>query len=235
MEKILVVEDDKNIAQLEIDYLNSSGYETSWISDGAKVIEELRQNSYDLLLLDLMLPNVDGYEICRSVRDEIDIPILMVTARTESVDVIRGLGLGADDYITKPFDPSQLVARVRSHLRQYHRLKGENQQSAETKEIQEKICIGKLVIEPKTWRVFKDGKELKLPNREFELLRFLAKNANIVFSKEELFEKIWGYDYVSDAATVSVHINRLREKIEDDARNPQIIETIWGAGYRLNS
>lgn len=235
MEKILVVEDDKNIAQLEIDYLNSSGYETSWISDGAKVIGELRQNSYDLLLLDLMLPNVDGYEICRSVRDEIDIPILMVTARTESVDVIRGLGLGADDYITKPFDPSQLVARVRSHLRQYHRLKGENQQHAETKETHEKICIGNLVIEPKTWKVFKDHKELKLPNREFELLRFLAQNANIVFSKEELFEKIWGYDYVSDAATVSVHINRLREKIEDDARNPQIIETIWGAGYRLNS
>ena len=184
MEKILVVEDDKNIAQLEIDYLNSSGYETSWISDGAKVIGELRQNSYDLLLLDLMLPNVDGYEICRSVRDEIDIPILMVTARTESVDVIRGLGLGADDYITKPFDPSQLVARVRSHLRQYHRLKGENQQHAETK---------------------------------------------------ETHEKIWGYDYVSDAATVSVHINRLREKIEDDARNPQIIETKWGAGNSLNT
>lgn len=235
MEKILVVEDDKNIAQLEIDYLNSSGYETNWISDGAKVIEELKQNSYDLLLLDLMLPNIDGYEICRSVRNEIDIPILMVTARTESVDVIRGLGLGADDYITKPFDPSQLVARVRSHLRQYHRLKGEGQQAAETKEIQEKICIGNLVIEPKTWRVFKDHKELKLPNREFELLRFLAQNVNIVFSKEELFEKIWGYDYISDAATVSVHINRLREKIEDDARNPQIIETIWGAGYRLNS
>lgn len=235
MEKILVVEDDKNIAQLEIDYLNSSGYETNWISDGAKVIGELRQNSYDLLLLDLMLPNVDGYEICRSVRDEIDIPILMVTARTESVDVIRGLGLGADDYITKPFDPSQLVARVRSHLKQYHRLKGENQQAPETKETHEKICIRNLVIEPKTWRVFKDDKELKLPNREFELLRFLAQNANIVFSKEELFEKIWGYDYVSDAATVSVHINRLREKIEDDARNPQIIETIWGAGYRLNA
>lgn len=182
-----------------------------------------------------MLPNIDGYEICRSVRNEIDIPILMVTARTESVDVIRGLGLGADDYITKPFDPSQFVARVRSHLRQYHRLKGEGQQVAETKETQEKICIGNLVIEPKTWRVFKDHKELKLPNREFELLRFLAQNVNIVFSKEELFEKIWGYDYVSDAATVSVHINRLREKIEDDARNPQIIETIWGAGYRLNS
>ena len=233
MEKILIVEDDKNIAQLEIDYLKSSGYETAWISDGAKVIDELKQDAYDLLLLDLMLPNVDGYEICREIRDIIDIPILMVTARTESIDVIRGLGLGADDYITKPFDPSQLVARVRSHLRQYHRLK--DQKDIVIKEEQEKICIGNLVIEPKTWRVFKGEAEIKLPNKEFELLRFLAQNANIVFSKEYLFEKIWGYDYVSDAATVSVHINRLREKIEDDARNPKIIETIWGAGYRLNS
>ena len=196
MERILVVEDDEKIAQLERDYLESSGYETAL------------------------------------VRDEIDIPILMVTARTESADVIRGLGLGADDYITKPFDPSQLVARVRSHLKRYTRLKGVAEKT--DGQTQEQIVIGDVVIEPKTWRVWKRGEERKFPNREFRLLCFLAENPNIVFSREELFEKIWGYDYVSDVATVSVHINRVREKIEDDARNPKIIETVWGVGYRLN-
>ena len=234
MIKILIVEDDENIALLESDYLESNGYTTKIIGNGNEVIPELKRESYDLILLDVMLPGCSGYDICRRIRDEIDIPILMVTARTESVDVIRGLGLGADDYITKPFDPSQLVARVRSHLKQYERLTKKGAQEEKKREQPERISVENLVIEPKTWKVWKNGTELKLPNREFELLRFLAENPNIVFSKEELFEKIWGYDYVSDAATVSVHINRLREKIEDDARNPKIIETIWGAGYRLN-
>lgn len=195
-----------------------------------KVMEELKQYHYDLVLLDIMLPGMSGYDICRRIRDEIDIPILMVTARAEAVDVIRGLGLGADDYITKPFDPSQLVARVRSHLKRYRRLTEKQAPAGEP----ERITVKDLVIEPKNWKVWKGGTELKLPNREFELLRFLAENPNLVFSKEELFEKIWGVDYVSDAATVSVHGNRLREKIEDDARNPRIIETVWGVGYRLN-
>lgn len=230
MEKILIVEDDEKIAQLEFDYLESNGYEAEILGDGAKVIGALKEGDYDLVLLDLMLPGMDGYDICRRIREEIDIPILMVTARTEPADVIRGLGLGADDYITKPFDPSQLVARVRSHLKRYARLTGVR----EKKEREEQIVIGDVVLEPKTWKVWKKGQEVKLPNREFELLRFLVENPNHVFSKEALFEKIWGYDYVSDAATVAVHINRLREKIEDDARNPRIIETIWGAGYRLN-
>lgn len=234
MIKILIVEDDENIALLESDYLESNGYATKIIGDGNEVIPELKRETYNLILLDVMLPGCSGYDICRRIRDEIDIPILMVTARTESVDVIRGLGLGADDYITKPFDPSQLVARVRSHLKQYERLTKKGAQEEKKREQPERISVENLVIEPKTWKVWKNGNELKLPNREFELLRFLAENPNIVFSKEELFEKIWGYDYVSDAATVSVHINRLREKIEDDARNPKIIETIWGAGYRLN-
>ena len=234
MEKILIVEDDDKIAQLERDYLESDGYETVWIEDGTKVIPELRKNkgAYNLVLLDIMLPGCSGYDLCRTIRDEIDIPILMVTARVESVDIIRGLGLGADDYITKPFDPSQLVARVRSHLKRYNRLTmGQDRRKYEQ---DGKIVIKDIIIEPKSWKIWKKDTELKLPNREFELLCFLAKNPNIVFSKEELFEKIWGYDYISDAATVSVHINRLREKIEEDARNPKIIETVWGAGYRLN-
>lgn len=232
MEKILIVEDDQKIAELERDYLESNGYETAWLADGTQVIPELKANRYDLVLLDIMLPGLSGYDICRTIRDEIDVPILMVTARTEAVDVIRGLGLGADDYITKPFDPSQLVARVRSHLRRYARLTAGRDNASGGKD--GKIRIQDVVIEPRTWKVWKRDKEVKLPNREFELLRFLARNPNIVFSKEELFEKIWGFDYISDAATVSVHINRLREKLEDDARNPKIIETVWGAGYRLN-
>ncbi len=232
MEKILIVEDDQKIAELERDYLESNGYETAWLADGAQVIPELKANRYDLVLLDIMLPGLSGYDICRTIRDEIDVPILMVTARTEAVDVIRGLGLGADDYITKPFDPSQLVARVRSHLRRYARLTAGRDNASGGKD--GKIRIQDVVIEPRTWKVWKRDKEVKLPNREFELLRFLARNPNIVFSKEELFEKIWGFDYISDAATVSVHINRLREKLEDDARNPKIIETVWGAGYQLN-
>ncbi|HJB17313.1 MAG TPA: response regulator transcription factor [Candidatus Blautia excrementipullorum] len=234
MEKILIVEDDAKIAQLERDYLESNGYGTVVIADGTKVIPELKEHRYDLVLLDIMLPGCSGYDICRRIRDEIDIPILMVTARSEAVDVIRGLGLGADDYITKPFDPSQLVARVRSHLRRYARLTAGREENGGQSKKSDRIEVQNIVIEPRTWKVWKDGNELRLPNREFELLRFLAENPNIVFSKEELFEKIWGYDYVSDAATVSVHINRLREKIEDDARNPKIIETVWGAGYRLN-
>lgn len=232
MEKILIVEDDQKIAELERDYLESNGYETAWLADGAQVIPELKATRYDLVLLDIMLPGLSGYDICRTIRDEIDVPILMVTARTEAVDVIRGLGLGADDYITKPFDPSQLVARVRSHLKRYARLTAGRDNASGGKD--GKIRIQDVVIEPRTWKVWKRDKEVKLPNREFELLRFLARNPNIVFSKEELFEKIWGFDYISDAATVSVHINRLREKLEDDARNPKIIETVWGAGYRLN-
>ncbi len=234
MEQILIAEDDEKIAQLEKDYLESSGYGVAIIKEGKKVIPELMKHDYNLVLLDIMLPGCSGYDICRTIREEIDIPILMVTARAEAVDVIRGLGLGADDYITKPFDPSQLVARVRSHLKRYERLTaGRDSGKRQTSE-PERIVVDDVVIEPRTWKVWKNGNELKLPNREFELLRFLAENPNIVFSKEELFEKIWGYDYISDAATVSVHINRLREKIEDDARTPKIIETVWGAGYRLN-
>lgn len=234
MEQILIAEDDEKIALLEKDYLESSGYGVTIIKEGKRVISELMKHDYDLVLLDIMLPGCSGYDICRTIREEIDIPILMVTARSEAVDVIRGLGLGADDYITKPFDPSQLVARVRSHLKRYARLTAGRNGSGTSAVQPDRIVVGDVTIEPRTWKVWKNEEELKLPNREFELLRFLAENPNIVFSKEELFEKIWGYDYVSDAATVSVHINRLREKIEDDARNPKIIETVWGAGYRLN-
>lgn len=230
MSKILIVEDDTEIAVLEKDYLEINGFEAEIVADGNQASAVLQKGGYDLVLLDLMLPGQNGHDICRQIRDKVDIPILMVTARTESADKIRGLGLGADDYIAKPFDPAELVARVKAHLSRYARLKGTAKGSKD-----DSIIIGDLKILPKSWIVYKGETEIKLPNREFELLLFLAENPNIVFSKEQLFEKIWGFDYTGDSATVTVHINRIREKIEDDPSSPKIIETVWGAGYRLNA
>lgn len=237
--KILIVEDDEDISMVEEAYLKLAGFGTTIVNDGNKVAEALEKDSYDLVLLDLMLPGKSGYEICKEIREKLDIPVLMVTARTESVDKIRGLGLGADDYIAKPFDPAELVARVNANLRQYTRLKekfsakagqGGDSDGIDTGEIQ----IQGLRILTNSWKVYKGDKEIRFPNREFELLKFFAQNPNIVFSKEQLFEKIWGYDYMGDSATVMVHINRIREKIEDDYKNPKILETVWGAGYRMN-
>jgi len=231
MPKILIVEDDDEIAMLERDYLEINGFTTEIVQDGNLVEKKVIENSYDLIILDLMLPNVNGYEICKNLREKIDIPILMVTARTESIDKIRGLGLGADDYISKPFDPAELVARVKSHINRYNRLKSSTNDVIYDNEL---LKIGKISIMLKNWKVYKNNEEIKLPNREFEILKFLALNPNIVFSKEEIYVKIWGYNFLSDNATVTVHINRIREKIEDDSSKPQIIETVWGAGYRLN-
>jgi len=231
MNRILIIEDDKEISMLERDYLEINGFEVDVIFDGSNAVEAALNGDYSLILLDLMLPGVNGYEICREIRDQVDIPILMVTARLESVDKIRGLGIGADDYIAKPFDPAELVARIKSHLKRYERLTGASKDSQETDDV---IVIGELKILPRSWKVYKSGEEVRFPNREFELLKYLATYPNIVFSKDQLFERIWGYEYVGDSATVTVHINRIREKIEEDPANPKLIETVWGAGYRLN-
>ena len=230
--RILIVEDDADISMVEEAYLEAAGFETRIVTDGTGISSLIQKEEYDLILLDLMLPGKSGYEICREIRDKVDVPILMVTARTESVDKVRGLGLGADDYISKPFDPAELVARVNANLRQYERML--QRLPREKTEEPEKIIIQDLRILVNSWKVYKGEKEIKFPNREFELLKFLAMNPNIVFSKEQLFEKIWGYDYVGDSATVMVHVNRIRDKIEDDSKNPKILETVWGAGYRLN-
>ncbi len=231
--KILIIEDDEDISMIEEAYLTAAGFETRIITDGSGVNKTLEEESFDLILLDLMLPGKSGYAICREIRDRLDIPILMVTARSESVDKIRGLGMGADDYIPKPFDPAELVARVTANIRQYDRMK-EKFENAVPSEEPEEICIGDLRILVNSWKVYKGNQEIRFPNKEFELLKFLALNPNIVFSKEKLFETIWGFDYAGDSATVMVHINRIRDKIEDDSRNPKILETVWGAGYRLN-
>lgn len=230
--KILIVEDDEDISMIEEAYLEAAGFETRIVEDGTKVKAALDEEDFALILLDLMLPGRSGYEICREIRDKLDIPILMVTARTESVDKIRGLGMGADDYISKPFDPAELVARVTANLRQYGRMIQRGDQ-ASPKEPEE-IRVHDLRILVNSWKVYKGDKEIRFPNKEFELLKFFAMNPNIVFSKEQLFEKIWGFDYAGDSATVMVHINRVRDKIEDDTKNPKILETVWGAGYRFN-
>jgi len=228
MTRLLIAEDDPEIAMLERDYLEIEGYQVTVADNGQSAVTEALNGGYDLILLDLMLPGCGGYDVCRLIRDRIDVPILMVTARTESVDKIRGLGLGADDYIAKPFDPAELVARVKSHLSRYARLTGGHREEPEV------ISVGDLRILSQSWKVIKGDREIRMPNREFALLKFLAEHPNVVFSKEKLFETIWGYDYVGDSATVTVHIGRIRDKVEDDPAHPKLIETVWGAGYRLN-
>ncbi len=227
MRKILIVEDDQNIASLERDYLEANGYQVDVETNGLKGMDKALQGTYDLILLDVMLPGTDGFEICRQVRKEKDIPVLFVTAKKEEIDKIRGLGIGADDYVVKPFSPSELVARVNAHINRYERL------SAKQTDQSDVIAVGGLTIEKKARRVFLDDQEIMLANKEFDLLVFLASHPNVVFSKDTLFDKIWGFDSLGETSTVTVHINRLREKIEKNMSNPEYIETVWGAGYRF--
>ena len=233
-DRILIVEDDADISMIEETYLQSAGYETDVIHDGNNILAYMEEHHFDLVLLDVMLPGKSGFEICEEIRQKYDLPILMVTARNESVDKLHGFNTGADDYIPKPFDPMELTARVKANLRQYHRLTQPTETAPAPADSSSEIVIGDLRILPDSWRVYKKDKEIRLTNREFELLKFMAQNPDIVFSREHLMEKIWGYDYIGDTSTVMVHVNRLREKIEDDPKNPKILETVWGAGYRLN-
>ena len=230
MDKILIIEDDVAIAEIQRDFLEISGYEVTLRTDGIEGMEEALTGLYNLILLDLMLPGMDGYEICKRIRSKINVPILMVTARIEDVDKVRGLGLGADDYISKPFSPTELVARVKANLAQYGRLMS----ASGGKEITQEIDVGSLRLNPQTRKVYVGHSEIELKNKEFELLLFLISNPNHVFSKEHLYERIWGMDAFGDLKTVTVHINRIREKIESDPQNPEYIQTVWGAGYSFN-
>lgn len=227
MDKILIIEDDVAIAEIERDYLELDGFAVEIAADGNVGLERGLSGEHSLILLDLMLPGVDGFAICRALREQIDVPILMVTARQEDIDKIRGLGLGADDYIEKPFSPSVLVARVKAHLARYRRLTGSERTSGE-------IQIGGIRLNEETHRVYVDGREVELTNKEYELLLFFMLNVDVVFSREQLYERIWGWDAMGDSATVAVHINRLRKKIEQDPANPRYIVSVWGAGYRFN-
>ena len=228
VKKILIIEDDSAIAAIERDYLEIEGFQVEIAADGTKGLGKALNGGFDLILLDLMLPGIDGFTVCRRLREALDIPILMITARREDIDKIRGLGLGADDYIEKPFSPSVLVARVKAHLAQYERLKQSEKPKPE-------IRIGAIRVNTDTHRVYVDEEEKELKNKEYELLLFLMINVDFVFSRETLYEKLWGMDAMGDNATVAVHINRLREKIEADPANPRYVQTVWGAGYRFKA
>ncbi len=227
MSKILIIEDEEAIADLEKDYLELSGFEVEIQNNGDTGLQEALSKDFDLIILDLMLPGMDGFEVCKRIRDEKNVPILMVSAKKDDIDKIRGLGMGADDYMTKPFSPSELVARVKAHMARYDRLVGSSPKNNDVVEIRG------LRIDKTARRVYVDGEEKNFTNKEFDLLTFLAENPNHVFTKEELFRKIWGMESIGDIATVTVHIKKIREKIEYDSAKPQYIETIWGVGYRF--
>ena len=227
MSKILIVEDEEAIADLEKDYLELSGFDVEIENDGTSGMERALSEEFDMYILDLMLPGTDGFEICKKIREKKNTPILMVSAKKDDIDKIRGLGLGADDYITKPFSPSELVARVKAHLARYERLIGSNAQKNDI------IEIRGIRIDKTARRVWVNDEEKQFTTKEFDLLTFLAENPNHVFTKDELFSKIWDMESIGDIATVTVHIKKIREKIEFNTAKPQYIETIWGVGYRF--
>ncbi len=227
MSRILIIEDEEAIADLEKDYLELNDFEVEIENSGDTGLATALSEDFDLIILDLMLPGIDGFEICKRIRETKNVPILMVSAKKDDIDKIRGLGLGADDYLTKPFSPSELVARVKAHMARYTRLVGSQTKENDTVEIRG------IRIDKTARRVFIDGTEKTFTTKEFDLLTFLAENPNHVFTKEELFREIWDMDSIGDIATVTVHIKKIREKIEADTSKPQYIETIWGVGYRF--
>lgn len=226
--KILIIEDDLSIAELENDYLTMNGFECDIATDGNTGLEKARHGNYSLIIVDIMLPGRDGFSVCKELRAESDVPIIFLSAKSDEIDKIRGLGLGADDYMTKPFSPSELVARVKSHISRYEKLTASSREKKS-----DVLVIGGLKIDKKAHRVYVDDEEVAMPVKEYELLLFLAENPNIVFNKERLFDRIWGMDALGDVSTVTVHIQRIREKIDKNRSGSKYIETVWGAGYRF--
>ncbi|WLR53766.1 response regulator transcription factor [Mesobacillus subterraneus] len=230
MKRILIVEDEMSIAELERDYLEINGFTSDIANAGDEGLQMALSNEYDLILLDVMLPVIDGFEVCKMIRKTNDVPIMLVTSRKEDIDKIRAFGLGADDYVVKPFSPNELIARVKAHLARYERLVAKHREPENTD-----IYIRGLHIDRSDRRVFVNNRETMFTTKEFDVLTFLATNPNQVFSKDHLFERIWGYDSMGEISTVTVHIRKIREKIEIDPSNPEYIETIWGAGYRFKA
>ena len=225
MDRILIVEDDELIAELEQDYLLAEGMESDIVANGAEAVRRFREREFSAVLLDLMLPGKSGFDICREIRTQSDVPILLVTAKKEDIDKIKGLGLGADDYVVKPFSPVELTARVKAHMQIHKTLKEGNKEDV--------IFVGSLRIYPGSYRAYRGEQNLELTSREFQLLMFLAQNLNIVFTRQQIFDNVWGMEAVGDMSTVTVYVNKLRDKIEDDPSEPKYIQTVWGVGYRF--
>lgn len=225
----MVVEDEEAIAELERDYLQLSNFEVVIENDGTAGLQRAMAEEFNMYILDVMLPGTDGFEICRRIREVENRPILMVSAKKEDIDKIRGLGLGADDYITKPFSPSELVARVKAHLARYEQLVNA------TVAVNDVLTFRGLRMDKGAKRVWVDGVEKTLAGREFEVLEFFVEHPNHLYTKDEIYRAVWKDEPLSehDLTTVRVHITRIRDKIEADHDNPQYIETIWGAGYRM--
>lgn len=233
MKRILIIEDDESIANLQKDYMGVSGYDVTVAGSGSEGLKALESEKFDLLILDIMLPGMDGFEVLKRVREKEDLPVLIVSARQEEFYKINGFNLGADDYITKPFSSGELVARVNAHIKKFERLKERFEGGTGSGNEISRIQIRGLEIQKESRRVFVNGNDVVLAQKEFDLLLFLVRNPNRVYGKEELFERIWGLDALGDASTVTVHIARIREKIETNPSKPQYIETVWGAGYRF--
>lgn len=231
MGKVLIIEDDMGIYELERDYLEIEGYEVDIQTNGVDGLKAALDYEYDLIILDIMIPKKDGFSVCRDIRKEKEIPIIMVSAKREDIDKIRGLGLGADDYMIKPFSPAELVARVKSHIQRYNRIRNS---LSPTVVLDAKITAGSLEILLDSHQVFLGGTEVNLTPREYDFLVLLASSPNRVFTKEEVFESIWGIDSLGETSTIMVHINRLRAKIDKQFQNEEYIDTVWGVGYRFH-
>ena len=231
MKKVLLIEDDMGIYELERDYLEIEGYEVDIQTNGVDGLAAALEHEYDLIILDIMIPKKDGFSVCRDIRKKKEIPIIMVSAKREDIDKIRGLGLGADDYMIKPFSPAELVARVKSHIQRYNRIRNS---LGTTVEIESKIAAGSLEILLDSHQVFLGGTEVSLTPREYDILILLASSPNRVFTKEEVFESIWGIDSLGETSTIMVHINRLRAKIDKQFQGEEYIDTVWGVGYRFH-
>lgn len=231
MKKVLIIEDDMGIYELERDYLEIEGYEVDIQTNGVDGLAAALEHEYDLIILDIMIPKKDGFSVCRDICKKKEIPIIMVSAKREDIDKIRGLGLGADDYMIKPFSPAELVARVKSHIQRYNRIRNS---LGTTVEIESKIAAGSLEILLDSHQVFLGGTEVSLTPREYDILILLASSPNRVFTKEEVFESIWGIDSLGETSTIMVHINRLRAKIDKQFQGEEYIDTVWGVGYRFH-